>query len=428
MKPLLSKTTRPFLIYVLIVFAISIPVYFFAVDAIWKAELDEHNKIVADNTAHGLSQLKLPDEKLQESITLWNNIQPGTVIRNVSIGDNLRDSTYTIDKQKAYSKKENIDRFRCLSTIIYLNNKPYRFTIETNIEEALETVAAIAGITFFFFIIIVVGLLYLTRRLSATVWNPFRNTLEKLKTFNLNYQTNLDFDKTNTIEFEELNQSLSKLIEHNISVYKTQKEFAENASHELQTPLAILKNKLDILMQSKDLTERQYNIFEEMNKALTRSARINSNLLLLAKIENNQFDGSEIIRFDILLHQSIEALQEHFVQKNISVTTEILPGVTKNGNSSLTEILINNLLLNAIRHTSPSGSIRIILTAEKFEVANSGSMALDETLLFKRFSRQSTKSNGSGLGLAIVKQICNFHKWEINYRFEKINNIFSVSI
>lgn len=428
MKPLLSKTTRPFLIYVLIVFAISVPVYFFAVDAIWKAELDEHNEIIAANTAYGLNQLKLTDEKLEESITLWNSIQPGTSIRNISGNDNLKDSTYTIDKQKAYLKKENIDRFRCLSTIVYLNNKPYRYTVETNIEEARETVAAIAGLTVFFFIIIVAGLLYLTRKLSATVWSPFRNTLEKLKTFNLNSQANIDFDKTDTAEFEALNQSLSKLIERNISAYKTQKEFTENASHELQTPLAILKNKLDILMQSKDLTERQYNIVEEMNKALTRSTRINSNLLLLAKIENNQFDESEIIRFDILLKQSLETLQEYFEQKNISVTSEILPGITRNGNNSLTEILINNLLLNAIRHTSPAGSIRIILTAEKFEVSNSGFKALDGDLLFKRFSRQSANSNGSGLGLAIIKEICNFHKWKIVYTFEKMHHIFVVHI
>lgn len=428
MKPLLSKTTRPFIIYVLIVFAISEPVYFFAVDAIWKAELDEHNEIVADNTAHELNKLKLTDEKLEESISLWNSIQSGTSIRNISIGDNLKDSTYTIDKQKAYSEQKNIDRFRCLSTIIYLNNKPYRYTVETNIEEARETVAAIAGITVFFFMVIVVGLLYLTRKLSATVWNPFRNTLEKLKTFNLNSQTKIDFDNTDTTEFEALNQALSKLIAHNIAVYKTQKEFTENASHELQTPLAILKNKLDILIQNKDLTEQQYDIVEEMNRALTRSSRINNNLLLLAKIENSQFDGSETIYFDVLLKQSLEALQEHFDQKNIAVTTNILPGIIINGNSSLTEILINNLLLNAIRHTPPTGSITVNLTAEKLAVSNSGLEELNGDMLFKRFSRQSINNNGSGLGLAIIKEICKFHKWQAKYRFEKMNHIFLVYI
>ncbi|WP_185279232.1 sensor histidine kinase, partial [Elizabethkingia anophelis] len=182
----------------------------------------------------------------------------------------------------------------------------------TNIEESQETVAAIALVTIFFFLLIVVGLLFLNKRLSASVWEPFRNTLDKLKRFNLNSQTKIEFDKTDITEFEELNQSLRKLIEHNISVFKTQKEFTENASHELQTPLAILKNKLDILLQSEDLTERQYQIAEEMNRALTRSSRINKNLLLLAKIDNSQFDNTEIIQFDGLLDQSMEILQEHF--------------------------------------------------------------------------------------------------------------------
>lgn len=428
MKPLLSKITKPFLIYVLCVLVISIPVYYLVVDTIWKAELDEHNKIIAEKTAYELNRLKLTDQKLAESIKLWNSIQPGTDIQDIKKGDLLKDSIYTFEKQKSYTKEPNIDRFRTLSTIIYVNNKPFRFTVETNIEESQETIVVIAITTVFFFIMIVLGLLFINRKLSDSVWKPFRDTLEKLKKFNLNSQTKIEFDPTDTAEFEELNQSLSKLIEHNISVYKTQKEFTENASHELQTPLAILKNKLDILLQSEDLTEKQYWIAEEMNKALTRSSRINKNLLLLAKIENNQFDNSEEIRFDVILEQSMEAVEEHFEQKNISVEEYNSSQVQVNGNSSLIEILINNLLLNAIRHTPVHGSISMKLTHSVFEVANSGTEPLNGDLLFKRFSKLSSESGGSGLGLAIIKEICTFHGWKVSYRFENNHHIFSVSL
>lgn len=428
MKPLLSKITKPFLIYVLCVLAISIPVYYLVVDTIWKAELDEHNKIIAEKTTYELNCLKLTDQKLAESIKLWNSIQPGTDIQDIKKGDLLKDSIYTFEKQKSYTKEPNIDRFRTLSTIIYVNNKPFRFTVETNIEESQETIVVIAITTVFFFIMIVLGLLFINRKLSDSVWKPFRDTLEKLKKFNLNSQTKIEFDPTDTAEFEELNQSLSKLIEHNISVYKTQKEFTENASHELQTPLAILKNKLDILLQSEDLTEKQYRIAEEMNKALTRSSRINKNLLLLAKIENNQFDNSEEIRFDAILEQSMEAVEEHFEQKNISVQQDNSSQVQVNGNSSLIEILINNLLLNAIRHTPVHGSISVKLTHSVFEVANSGAEALNADLLFKRFSKLSSESGGSGLGLAIIKEICTFHGWKVSYRFENNYHIFSVNL
>ncbi|MCT2563404.1 sensor histidine kinase [Chryseobacterium herbae] len=426
MKPLLSKITKPFLIYVLCVLVISIPVYYLVVDTIWKAELDEHNKIIAEKTAYELNRLKLTDQKLAESIKLWNSIQPGTDIQNIKKEDLLKDSIYTFEKQKSYTKEPNIDRFRTLSTVIYVNNKPFRFTVETNIEESQETIVVIAITTVFFFIMIVLGLLFINRKLSDSVWKPFRDTLEKLKKFNLNSQTKIEFNPSDTTEFEELNQSLSKLIEHTISAYKTQKEFTENASHELQTPLAILKNKLDILLQSEDLTEKQYRIAEEMNKALTRSSRINKNLLLLAKIENNQFDNSEKIRFDAILDQSMEAVQEHFEQKNISVEEDNSSQVQVNGNSSLIEILINNLLLNAIRHTPVHGSISVKLTSSVFEVANSGTEPLNADLLFKRFSKLSSESGGSGLGLAIIKEISTFHGWKVSYRFENGHHVFSV--
>lgn len=428
MKPLLNRITKPFLIYVLCVLVISIPVYYLVVDTIWKAELDEHNKIIAEKTAYGLNRLKLTDQNLAESIQLWNSIQPGTDIQNIKKDDLLKDRIFTLEKQKSYTKEPNIDRFRVLSTIIYVNGKPFRFTVETNIEESQETIVVIAITTVFFFIIIVLGLLFINRKLSDLVWEPFRDTLEKLKKFNLNHQSGIEFAATDTAEFEELNQSLGKLIEHNISVYKTQKEFTENASHELQTPLAILKNKLDILLQSEDLTEKQYRTVEEMNKALTRSSRINKNLLLLAKIENNQFDHSDAVPFDAILHQSMEAVQEHFKQKNISVQADHSSKVQVSGNSSLIEILINNLLLNAIRHTPVNGFISVKLTRWAFEVANSGTEKLDQDLLFKRFSKLSSESGGSGLGLAIIKEICTFHGWKVSYRFENNQHIFSVNL
>lgn len=428
MKPLLTKTTKPFLIYVLIVLMISIPVYYFVVDTIWKNELDEHNQIIVEKTAYEFNQLQLSEEALDKSLELWNHIQPETNIERISPSQVKRDSVYTYEKHLPFISEQKKERYRCLEKVIYIHGKPYLFTIQTNIEESHETIAVIAMITIFFFVMIVVGLLYLNRKLSSSIWKPFRSTLDQLKTFNLNSQNTIEFPASDTTEFEELNQSLYKLIERNVSTYKTQKEFTENASHELQTPLAIIKNKLDLLLQDQNLTEKQYSIAEDMNRALTRSSRINKNLLLLAKIENNQFDSSEIISFDHLLHQSIDILEEHFEQKNISVTEHISTAVEVGGNNILTEILINNLIINAIRHTSPGSSISIQLTHSIFEISNSGTEKLDTNLLFKRFSKLSTNNSGSGLGLSIIQEICRFHHWTISYRFENQHHVFSVKL
>ncbi|MBW8523982.1 HAMP domain-containing histidine kinase [Chryseobacterium chendengshani] len=426
MKPLLSKTTKPFLIYVLIILIISIPVYFIVVDTIWKNELDEHNKTIAQKTAFEFNHLKLSDEELKKSIMLWEKIQPETNIQEV-LADPLKKDVYsTIEKPKLFSSEPEIERYRSLKTVVYINSKPYIFTVETNIEESQETIAAITVITTFFFIMIVLGLLILNKNLSETVWKPFRITLEKLKNFNLNSQNPIEFEQTDTREFEELHQSLRKLIDHNILAYQTQKEFTENASHELQTPLAILKNKIDLLLQNKDLTEKQYHIVEEMNKTLTRSSRINKNLLLLAKIDNNQFDTHEKIQIDTLIRQSLALLEEHFQQKNIRLTSNVNPRINVCGDGGLTEVLINNLLINAIRYTDFDGSVSVKLTHSSLEITNSGSEKLNADFLFKRFSRLSTENKGSGLGLAIIKQICRFQSWNVDYKFENRSHVFTV--
>lgn len=428
MKPLLTKTTKPFLIYVLIVLMISIPVYYFVVDTIWQNELDEHNQIIVEKTAYEFNQLKLSDEALEKSLELWNHIQPETDIEKISADQIKSDTAYTYEKHLPFISEQKKERYRCLKKVIYIQGKPYLFTIQTNIEESHETIAVIAMITVFFFVVIVVGLLYLNRKLSASIWKPFRGTLDQLKTFNLNSQNKIVFPASDTSEFEELNQSLYKLIERNVSAYKTQKEFTENASHELQTPLAIIKNKLDLLLQDQNLTEKQYRLAEDMNRALTRSSRINKNLLLLAKIDNNQFDNTETISFDHLLDQSIAILEEHFEQKNISVQERIAKDIKVNGNSILCEILINNLIINAIRHTSPGGAIAVSLTQSAFEISNSGTDRLNPDLLFKRFSKLSTDNSGSGLGLSIIQEICKFHHWKISYRFENNQHIFTVNL
>ena len=426
MKNLLQKSLKQLTIFAFMVFALSIPSYFFLVDWIWLKELDENNELIAQRIENEFNEQNISDEKLAESIEFWNEIQPGSRIDYTPI---LlpKDSLYTIQRPNPYSKKEVIDRFRGLKTNIQINNRNYILVVETNVEETEETVAYIAMVTLLFFLILVIGFWILNRRFAEKLWQPFHDTLQKLKSFQLNSQKQIDFQQTTTIEFAELNATLEKLLQHTIATYRNQKEFTENASHELQTPLAVLKNKLDILLQSDDLTEKQYHIAEEMNKALIRSSRINSNLLLLAKIENSQFDRSEFIRFDILLMQSLDGLQEHFKEKKISIDTTINTAIEVIGNTGLTEVLVNNLLINAIRYTSPGGSVRIGLSKTGFEITNTGEQALNPDLLYKRFSRMNADNSGSGLGLSIVQEICKLQGWEVNYSFENKKHTFSVT-
>lgn len=426
MKKLLNKSLKTFSIYSLIVLIISVPAYYYLIDNIWLNELDENNELIAERTERELNRLNLNKNELEKSLFLWNKIQPHTNLKELESKFKTSDSTYTTSRKNPYAKEIDINRFRGLQKIIKINNTCFLLTVETIIEESEETVWAIAKLTFLFFILLVIGFLVLNRRLSYQLWKPFRQTLSQLKSFQLNNQSKIEFAKSNTVEFEELNTSLTKLIEQNISVYKSQKEFTENASHELQTPLALIKGKLDLLIQQESLTNRQYEIIEEINLALTRVSRINKNLLLLAKMENQQFKKNTNVNISEITSACIHSLDEHFSAKKIILIRQIEDFIKVDGNSALIEILINNLLLNTIKYSPKNSSITIVLNRKGIIVSNFGEKVLNESTLFNRFSTVTENASGTGLGLAIIKQVCEVHHWNIKYNYQNNSHIFSV--
>ncbi|RPD41476.1 sensor histidine kinase [Chitinophaga barathri] len=299
-------------------------------------------------------------------------------------------------------------------------------TPEAGREDRFLIIGAVTLLTVLFFVLMLVGFILLNRRISNRLWQPFYHSLGKIKKFDLNRQEKVDFEETGIEEFAELNQSLHKLIAGNIAAYAQQKEFADNASHELQTPLAIIQSKLDLLLQSKSLTDEQYNIIEDANKALARVTRINKNLLLLTKIENSQFMEKERLSLSGLITKNISLFTSFAEGVELELNAEIQENVEVEGNKVLIEILLNNLVTNAIRYTSPGGTIHIRLSGSRLVVENPGEVALKEEQLFKRFSTASSQSPGTGLGLALVKQICNRYDWKITYAYEDGQHVFSV--
>lgn len=264
-----------------------------------------------------------------------------------------------------------------------------------------------------------VAFVVVMRTISGKLWHPFDDTLQKVEHFKLETGIVPEFRQTTTREFERLNTAVGKLMENNLKSYKSQKEFTENASHELQTPLAILQGKLEILLQQPDLTEGQATVIQDMFSTLKRMTQLNRSLLLLARIDNRQYDAGE--RVDIVselldLLPSLRLLaggidvQPVFEAKEVEVS----------GNRILLESLVNNLVVNAVRHNRPEGIVRILLTGNKLVVSNtSDEPALNPDLIFNRFYRPSPKTTGNGLGLAIVKAICDYHRWRITYLYNK---------
>lgn len=300
-------------------------------------------------------------------------------------------------------------------------------TPEAGREDSFLIIGAVTLLTVVFFALMLVGFILLNKRISKRLWQPFYDSLKRIREFDLNHQKTLYFAETEIDEFKELNQSLDKLVSGSVAAYTQQKEFADNASHELQTPLAIIQSKLEILLQTDTLTDKQYSIIEDALKGLARVSRINKNLLLLTKIENSQYMDKEKIDLSGLLNTTVILFQNFSGAQNIHLQLTIDPGIMIHGNKTLVEILLNNLIMNAIRYSSPGSAVYIGLSEKKITITNEGVAALQSGQLFKRFAAASYQSPGTGLGLALVQQICSRYNWKVLYEFNDSRHVFTVT-
>jgi len=419
---LLSKTLKPILAYSLLILGLSIPAYFLIINHIWIAELDEHHRVLSKKLETQLNAMQISEKEFAQALQLWNGI--GIYLTPAQLPISQPDSFF-ISRRHDKDHGE-FEQFRGLATYITVHQKPYHLLVETNMEEIEETIGAIAAVTLVFFLLLLGGILWLNKKLSVQIWQPFNDTLFQLKQFQLDSQKNIAFHRSNIIEFEELHEVLNKLIANNISVYQQQKQFVENASHELQTPLALLKSKIDLFEQTNELTNEQAQIIENINLSLSRVSRINKNLLLLSKIENKQFADSEKINLNELIAQQVELFAEHLESKNISLEKQLIHSHFLTANKSLVEIMISNLIVNAIRHNQENGAVKITSNQHGFTIANTGTAPLQEENLFKRFMTTSSQTPSSGLGLAIVKEISMRYDWRVTYYFKESLHLFLV--
>jgi signal transduction histidine kinase len=426
MSKLLHKPFRYFTFYSLLVLLLSIPAYYFVVDRIWMSELDEHNNIVKDRIVHQLKNNSFSDEKLNDVFQVWSAIQPGISIVPLENPSDSKDSSYTIVKENKFQAADEVNRFRGLMSVIKINDKFYQLNVETNVEEVDETLLAIVFITLSFFLVLVVGFILLNRNVSKKIWKPFNQTLEKLKSFDLTKNEKVEFESTDIQEFEELNKALEKLIKRNLLVYNQQKVFIENMSHELQTPLTILKSKIETLLQSKDLTESQFDIINSAQLSLNKMSKLNKNLLLLAKLENQQFVVNDTIVVNEAINDSIGALQDFVDIKNSQIEMNENANLKTIGNPFLFEILFNNLLVNAISHSPENSKIMVFVNKENIQISNPGRSALNPSDLFIKYTQISSETSNNGIGLSIVKEIADKSNWQLFYRFENNCHVFVV--
>jgi signal transduction histidine kinase len=301
--------------------------------------------------------------------------------------------------------------------------KVWKSTIEY--DELMEVVFVVFTVLLVLLLLVTA---YINSKVSKLIWEPFRNTLNYIKDFSVHTANYKKLEPSEIAEFSELNSSINQMTSKMSADYKNQKKFTENASHEFQTPLAIIKGKIDVLLQENTLKEEAMTLLIAIEEAASRLSRINKSLLLLSKIENQQYEKTDTVALLPLL-EKIKALNEDFIlDKNIAFFDEATEELDFKINSELCFILINNLIQNAIRHNVKDGKITITIKNKTLIISNTGVLeALNEVSIFERFEKKSSNVNSIGLGLAIVKEIAEANAIEVVYQYENNRHAFSLN-
>ena len=334
-----------------------------------------------------------------------------------------RDSMVYIDE------KNESEPARILTTLFKdKDERFYELSVYTPSIEKRDLKASIFYLLIGLFVILFVIILLINIWVFHRSMKPFYQLLEWLEHYRLGKNNEKLSIETHTTEFRKLNEAVSRYVAHSEEVFEKQKQFIGNASHELQTPLAICQNRLEMLLEDETLGEQQMSEIMKTYQTLEYLSKLNKSLLLLSKIDNHQFSEEKEVCLNEVLHRYMDDYQEVYAYRDITLTVEEEGELYWNMNETLAVVLITNLLKNAFVHNINKGNIRIVVSSSGIRFGNTASgSALDASRVFDRFYQGSKKKEGStGLGLAIVDAVCRHSSLKIRYRFEEDMHWFEV--
>jgi len=417
---LLNYTSAYFAAILLVVITIWAGVFYYAM-------LDEINDSIDDglDNQKGLVIQKatldttlLQKNDFDESDYAINEIQPSTAL-------DFQDQ-YT-DTMMYKENERSEEPVRLLTTVFLHNGQYYKLQVATSMVEEDDLMRQLFYSILWLYIGLVTTIILFNNYLLKKIWRPFYQLLKQLKAFNLSKPVPLNTSTTNVDEFKLLNETVQKLLQRNVEIYTSQKQFIENASHELQTPLAISINKLEMLAEKSVLPDDQLQLLASAIDNLERLTRLNKSLLLLSKIENKQFAEEEAVNINELTRIIISDFSDQAAFSKVDIKFARNEPCVQSMNKDLAAILITNLIKNAIVHNKTGGVVKMSITKNSLIVENDGSeQPLDGQKIFDRFHTNHISNASTGLGLSIVKAITDHYHFSCTYMFDK-KHIISIS-
>ncbi len=327
--------------------------------------------------------------------------------------DQYRDTTmYMLNE-------DDFEPVRLLESIFRHEDEYYKVKVITSMVEEDDLIEDLFYSILWLYIGMVVSILLLNNFLLKKVWHPFYDLLRKLKNFNIESDQEIHYAETNIEEFKLLNKNVDRLLKKSRESYVNQKQFIENASHELQTPLAISINKLELLLESEHLNEKDISLLADGIQNLERLSKFNKSLLLLSKIENRQFENIETLNINQVLQEIIDSLEDLADLRKINIEFEQQQQLLFEGNKELIFILYVNLIKNAIIHSSKNNRIYINVAQNEVVIQNEGEHSLNTAVIFQRFYKKSGVKSSTGIGLALAKAIADKYELGLHYQFRE---------
>lgn len=309
--------------------------------------------------------------------------------------------------------------YRMLRFHARIGENNFKIAVFRSMLEAENLIEQIVITMTLMLLMLILAMFFLNRYFFRRIWDDFFFAVDKVKKYNLRDDPNLNLSFSEVEEFQMLNQVFEKLTERIHKDYVSLKEFTENASHEIQTPLSIMRAKIELLLQHPGYSEEQITLISSLNEAVNRLSNINKVLILLTRIENDQFPELSKVHLKERFDYHIENFREVIEARNISLESELDDDTEIYVNTALADILIINLIKNAIRHNKDHGRIKILLGRDSFEICNTGpKLDVPAEQLFNRFVRSHNSSDSLGLGLSLVKKICELYHFDIQYVYE----------
>lgn len=415
---LLNRTTLNYLIYSIVVLLVVTPVFYFVIDQLFTKDVDETLLLQKQEIQYRFQKIKSESE-----LQVWTDLD-GDVRVEPSNGKLYPDSIFNLVQYDSLA--DEMEPYRILSSTVMLGIKPYHLTARISLVESEDLIKAIVVTQAIVLVALLAGLLIINGWVSKRIWKPFYDTLGKLENFEVEKTPFLKFGSSSIKEFNDLNKAIEQLADRNYKSYLSQKEFTENAAHEMQTPLAIFQSKLELLMQTKNLSEEQAILMASLSEATSRLSKLNKALLLLSKIENNQFTEDETVDVTALTNKLIDIFNKQATTDEILFKTTFLNHLSISFNPTLIDILLSNLISNAIKHNPGRGLIEISISGRQWKISNPGSPLISPDRIFERFQKGTSSHASTGLGLAIVKKISDTNGIAIQHEYE--NNWHSFTI